>query len=102
MVRSAARCGNVAGSRRCRPGSKSVPHEGGKGRRPCPSWWILLAVIWITIAFWPARVAGRKGHSFTGDLVFSLFLFLAAVITAHVVHDHTEVPGGAPAAVSYC
>jgi hypothetical protein len=32
-------------------------------------WWlwsILFLIIWIAIAFWPARVAGRKGHSFFG------------------------------------
>lgn len=23
-------------------------------------------IIWIAIAFWPARVAARKGHSFIG------------------------------------
>jgi len=28
--------------------------------------WILFVAIWIAIAFWPARVAGRKGHSFFG------------------------------------
>lgn len=27
---------------------------------------ILWAVIWVAIAFWPARVAGKKGHSFLG------------------------------------
>jgi hypothetical protein len=30
-------------------------------------WWlggILLFIIWVAIAFWPARVAARKGHSF--------------------------------------
>ena len=32
-------------------------------------------IIWITIAFWPARVAGRKGHSFIGYFLLSL-LFL--------------------------
>ena len=36
-------------------------------------WWILIAIIWIAIAFWPARVAGRKGHSFIGYFVFNLF-----------------------------
>ena len=40
-------------------------------------WWILFAVIWIAIAFWPARVAGRKGHSFIGYFIFSLFFFPA-------------------------
>ena len=32
-------------------------------------WWglgIVGVIIWICIAFWPARVAGRKGHSFFG------------------------------------
>ncbi len=27
---------------------------------------IAFLVIWIAIAFWPARVARRKGHSFIG------------------------------------
>jgi hypothetical protein len=27
-----------------------------------------VAAIWIAIAFWPARVAARKGHSFFGYL----------------------------------
>ena len=48
-------------------------------------WWILLAVIWIAIAFWPARVAGRKGHSFIGYFIFSLFFFPAALIVAYLV-----------------
>ena len=31
-------------------------------------WWLwtILAIRWIAIAFWPARVAARKGHSFIG------------------------------------
>ena len=48
-------------------------------------WWILFAVIWIAIAFWPARVAGRKGHSFIGYFIFSLFFFPAAIIVAYLV-----------------
>ncbi len=63
-------------------------------------WSILLAVIWIAIAFWPARVAGRKGHSFIGYFIFSLFFFPAALIVAYLVQDRTEVPGGVTAAVS--
>jgi len=62
----------------------------------------LSAITWIAIAFWPARAAGRTGVSFTGCFIFSLFLFPAAIIAAYLVHDRTEVPGGAPAAVSYC
>ncbi len=53
--------------------------------------WVLLAVaflaIWIAIAFWPARVAGRKGHSFIGYFIFSLIFFPLALITAYLVHD---------------
>jgi hypothetical protein len=53
-------------------------------------WWlgsILFLVIWIAIAFWPARVAGRKGHSFFGYFVFSLIFFPAALIVAYMVSD---------------
>ena len=53
-------------------------------------WWlgsILFLVIWIAIAFWPARVAGRKGHSFFGYFIFSLIFFPAALIVAYMVSD---------------
>jgi hypothetical protein len=56
-------------------------------------WWILLILfvaIWIAIAFWPARVAGRKGHSFIGFFIFSLFFFPAALIVAYLVDDRTR------------
>ena len=29
--------------------------------------------IWVALAFWPARVAERKGHSFVGYFILSLF-----------------------------
>ncbi len=55
------------------------------------SGWAVLAVvflaIWIAIAFWPARVARRKGHSFIGYFIFSLFFFPLALLTAYLVHD---------------
>jgi hypothetical protein len=51
--------------------------------------WILLAVIWVALAFWPARVAGRKGHSFIGYFIFSLFFFPAALLVAYLVEDRT-------------
>ena len=41
-------------------------------------WWglgIIGLIIWIAIAFWPARVAGRKGHSFIGYFLLSLLFF---------------------------
>ena len=52
---------------------------------------ILALVIWIALAFWPARVARRKGHSFIGYFIFSLFFFPAALITAYVVRDRRVV-----------
>ena len=53
-------------------------------------WWfgsILFLLIWIAIAFWSARVAGREGHSFVGYFLFSLLFFPAALIVAYVVPD---------------
>ena len=50
-------------------------------------WTILGLVIWIAIAFWPARVAARKGHSFLGYFVFSLIFFPLALIVAYLVSD---------------
>ena len=58
---------------------------------------ILFFIVWIAIAFWPARVAGRKGHSFIGYFVFSLVFFPAALIVAYVVQDRT-LTGGSPQA----
>ena len=40
--------------------------------------WLALVVVWVLLAFWPARVAGRKGHSFFGYFIFSLLLGLDA------------------------
>jgi preprotein translocase subunit SecG len=55
------------------------------------SWFavILFAVIWIALAFWPARVAGRKGHSFIGYFILSLFFFPLALVLAYVVKDRS-------------
>ena len=44
-------------------------------------------IIWIAIAFWPARVARRKGHSFVGYFLLSLLFFPLALIMAYVVRD---------------
>jgi hypothetical protein len=53
-------------------------------------WWgigIIGLIIWIAIAFWPARVAGRKGHSFVGYFILSLIFFPLALIMAYMVKD---------------
>lgn len=52
-------------------------------------WTILAIFIWIAIAFWPARVAARKGHSFILYFLFSLVFFPAALIVAYLVSDKT-------------
>ena len=53
------------------------------------SWlfWIVTVAIWVALAFWPARVAARKGHSFIGYFILSLFFFPLALIMAYVVKD---------------
>jgi hypothetical protein len=53
-------------------------------------WWlggILLFIVWILIAFWPARVASRKGHSFFLYFLFSLICFPLALLVAYLSHD---------------
>ena len=53
--------------------------------------WTLFIIIWVALAFWPARVAARKGHSFLGYFIFSLIFFPAALITAYLVQDRRAV-----------
>ena len=55
-------------------------------------WWfgsIFFLIIWVAIAFWPARVAARKGHSFFLYFLFSLVFFQAALIVAYMVRDRS-------------
>ncbi|HSX46326.1 MAG TPA: hypothetical protein VLG27_05005 [Candidatus Saccharimonadia bacterium] len=59
-------------------------------------YWVIVGLIWIAIAFWPARVAGRKGHSFIGYFILSLFFFPLALILAYVVHDNSGMNYVAP------
>ena len=55
-------------------------------------WWfgsILFIIIWVAIAFWPARVAARKGHSLFLYFLFSLVFFPAALLVAYMVSDRS-------------
>jgi hypothetical protein len=52
---------------------------------------VLLVVVWVALAFWPARVADRKGHSFLGYFIFSLFFWPVALIVAYLVEDRTTL-----------
>ena len=51
--------------------------------------WLSLAMIWIAIAFWPAKVASRKGFSFIGFFLLSLLFFPLALIWAYLLKDRT-------------
>jgi hypothetical protein len=51
-------------------------------------WWIIAAIVWVALAFWPARVANRKGHSFLGFFILSLILWPLALIVAYAVRDY--------------
>ena len=44
-------------------------------------------IILVLLAFWPARVARRKGHSWLLFFIFSLFLFFPALIVAYLLPD---------------
>lgn len=61
-------------------------------------WSVIGLIIWIAIAFWPARVAGRKGHSFLGYFIFSLFFFPLALLVAYLVPNRNR--GGTPPAAA--
>ncbi|HEU6444631.1 MAG TPA: hypothetical protein VFL61_06190 [Gaiellaceae bacterium] len=50
-------------------------------------WTFLAVVVWVAIAFWPARVASRKGHSFFLYFLFSLIFFPLALLVAYLVRD---------------
>jgi hypothetical protein len=43
---------------------------------------LVVFIIWVAIASWPARVAASKGQSFLGYFLFSLVFFPAALIVA--------------------
>ena len=58
---------------------------------------MIAVIVWVALAFWPARVAARKGHSFLGYFIFSLFFWPAALIVAYLVEDRTMVVEDRPA-----
>ena len=67
-------------------------------------WWlgsILFIIIWVAIAFWPARVAARKGHSFFLYFLFSLVFFPAALLVAYMVSDGSAAAAATATATAY-
>ena len=77
-------------------GRDTETYDVGPDDKEAGMWWwiggIIGLIIWILIAFWPARVARRKGHSWLGYFILSLFFFPLALIMAYVVQDR-RVPG---------
>lgn len=52
---------------------------------------VLGLIIWIILAFWPAVIARRKGHSFALFFICSvLFSWLLMLIIALAVKDRNE------------
>jgi len=62
-------------------------------------WAVIILFIWIAFAFWPARVASRKGYSFLLFFLFSLITFLIALLVAYMLKDKTtqSAPATTPA-----
>jgi hypothetical protein len=54
------------------------------------AWGVLGFAILVALAFWPARVASRKGHSWLLFFIFSLFFFFPALIVAYLVQDRNR------------
>jgi hypothetical protein len=48
-------------------------------------------VLLVMLAFWPARVARRKGHSFFLFFLLSLVFFPLALLVAYMVDDRAQV-----------
>jgi hypothetical protein len=52
---------------------------------------ILWVIVWVAIAFWPARVAARKGHSFIGFFLLSIVFFPLALLIAYMIEDRAHM-----------
>jgi hypothetical protein len=46
---------------------------------------IIGLIILLALAFWPARVARRKGHSWLLFFIFSFFFFFPALLVAYIL-----------------
>ncbi|HET9174324.1 MAG TPA: hypothetical protein VFN56_03520 [Candidatus Saccharimonadales bacterium] len=50
---------------------------------------VLLAIIWLALAFLPASIARSKGHSFALWFVLSLFFWWITLFVTLFMHDRT-------------
>jgi hypothetical protein len=53
---------------------------------------ILGLILWIMVAFWPASIAAKKGRSFLGWFVLSLFFWWITLFVALAMEDRSQVP----------
>jgi hypothetical protein len=54
-------------------------------------WGILGLIAWVIIAFWPARVASSKGHSFIGWFIVSIFFWWISIFWVYFgLKDNTK------------
>lgn len=54
-------------------------------------WGILGLIVWILIAIWPASVAFKKGHSFLGWFIISLFFWWITLFWVYFgMKDYTK------------
>jgi hypothetical protein len=51
---------------------------------------VVAIILLLMLAFWPARVASRKGHSGLLFFIFSLFFFFPALIVAYLIDDRRQ------------
>lgn len=59
---------------------------------------ILGIIVWVAIAFWPATIAGRKGYSFLGFFLVSLFFWWITLFVTLFMRDKTKPASPAPPA----
>ncbi len=91
-----ARLRRVPGRRQRRQGRSHHRHLARQPKRRSAMsalLWTVVIVWLVALAFWPARVARHKGHSWLLFFIFSLFLFLPALIMAYLVRDRRSLAG---------
>ncbi len=62
-------------------------------------YWIIGLIIWIAIAFWPARVASGKGHSFLLWFLISIPFWWISLFVVYfgLSNKNAPKPAAAPA-----
>ncbi len=53
-------------------------------------WYLLGLILWIIVAFWPARVASRKGYSFILFFLISLPFFWITLFVVYAMKDKNQ------------